>query len=131
MFEDISIGEDDVPPPIVEEDGQGAVVVANTSSTHRSLHRSAHSSGMESSVLRFKNVNFIVGKKGEEKNILTDVSGTVRWGRKCSRMRGFDCSGYVDSSASQTFLDALFRVYTDVLACMGPSGAGLVKFHVF
>ena len=82
MFEDISLGEDDVVPPIVEENGKGAVVV-NTS-THRSLHRSAHSSGMESSVLRFKNVNFIVGKKGEEKNILTDVSGTVRWGRKCT-----------------------------------------------
>lgn len=44
------------------------------------LH-SSHGSGMESSVLRFKDVNFIVGAKDKEKNILTDVSGTVRWGR--------------------------------------------------
>ena len=47
----------------------------------RRLH-SAHSSGMESSVLRFKNVNFIVGKGDKQKNILEDVSGKVKWGRK-------------------------------------------------
>lgn len=46
----------------------------------RRLH-SAQSSGMESSVLRFKDVNFIIGKGEKEKNILTDVSGTVKWGR--------------------------------------------------
>ena len=78
---DRSVGEDDVPPPLVEEDATGAIL-KNTSDEHRSLHRSKHASGMESSVLRFKNVNFLVGKKGAEKNILTDVSGTVRWGRK-------------------------------------------------
>jgi len=81
-----SVGEDDAPPsaapppprhpaeePFVEEEGGGQ---------NRSLHRSQHSQGMESSILRFKNVNYLVGKKGQEKNILTDVSGTVRWGRK-------------------------------------------------
>ena len=45
-------------------------------------YHSSHS-GMESSVLRFKNVNFIVGKGDTEKHILDDVSGTVKWGRKC------------------------------------------------
>jgi len=72
---DRSVGEDDVPPPMVEEDATGALATS-------SLHRSKHAAGMESSVLRFKNVNFLVGKKGAEKNILTDVSGTVRWGRE-------------------------------------------------
>ena len=44
---------------------------------------------MESSVLKFKNVNFIVEKRekmfgGEviQRNLLTDVTGTVKWGRK-------------------------------------------------
>ena len=55
----------------VEEDGTG---------TSRRLH-SAHSSGMESSIFRFKDVNFIVGSKDKKKNILTDVSGTIKWGR--------------------------------------------------
>lgn len=35
---------------------------------------------MESSVFRFKDVNFIVGAKDKEKHILRDVSGTVKWG---------------------------------------------------
>lgn len=36
------------------------------------LH-SQHSSGMESSVLRFKNVNFTIGKGDKQKYILQDV----------------------------------------------------------
>lgn len=79
----VSIGEDDVmgPPPVVEESGSGAPLPIEP--TSRSIHRTTRSSqGMESSILRFKNVNFIVGKKGKEKNILTDVSGKVKWGRK-------------------------------------------------
>jgi hypothetical protein len=47
----------------------------------RRLH-GGQSSGMESSVLRFKDVNFVIGKGDKQKNILTDVSGTVKWGRK-------------------------------------------------
>lgn len=60
--------------PSVEEDGTG--------SGNRNTKRlqSAHSSGMESSIFRFKNVNFIVGSKDKEKYILRDVSGTVKWG---------------------------------------------------
>lgn len=55
---------------VVDEDGSG---------THRRLH-SSHTSGMESSVFRFKDINFIVGSGDKQKNILTDVSGTVKWG---------------------------------------------------
>lgn len=54
-----------------EEDGSGHV---------RRLH-SSHGSGMDSSVFRFKNVNFVVGKKDAPRNLLTDVSGTIKWGR--------------------------------------------------
>jgi ABC-type transport system involved in Fe-S cluster assembly fused permease/ATPase subunit len=57
-------------PTVVEEDGTG---------TNRRLH-SAHASGMESSIFRFKDINFIVGSKDKQKNILTDVSGTIKWG---------------------------------------------------
>jgi ABC-type multidrug transport system ATPase subunit len=55
--------------PAVEEDGTGT--------SHR-LH-SSHS-GMETSIFRFKDVNFIVGSKDKQKNILTDVSGSIKWG---------------------------------------------------
>jgi ABC-type glutathione transport system ATPase component len=65
-------------------------------SSHNRTH-SSHAAGMESSIFRFKNVNFVVGTKGKEKYILRDVSGTCKWGR--------------------------------VLAVMGPSGAGKVRFH--
>jgi hypothetical protein len=54
--------------------------VAGEKNSVRRLH-SAQSSGMESSVLRFKDVNFVVGKGEKQKNILTDVTGTVKWGR--------------------------------------------------
>ena len=45
----------------------------------QSSHRRA---GMESSVLRFKDVNFVVGSGDKTKHILQDVSGKVQWGRK-------------------------------------------------
>lgn len=67
-----------------------------TASSHARRLISSHSTGMESSTLRFKNVNFIVeqptsmfSKEKTTKNILTDVSGTVKWGRKsteCCRL---------------------------------------------
>jgi hypothetical protein len=58
-------------------------VVAEVSGEKNTVQRlhSAQSSGMESSVLRFKDVNFVVGKGEKQKNILTDVTGTVKWGR--------------------------------------------------
>ena len=44
--------------------------------------QSAKSEGMESSILKFRNINFIVGnKKDYTRNILTDVSGIVKFGR--------------------------------------------------
>ena len=46
------------------------------------LRRSSHGGAMDSSVLRFKDVNFVVGKGDKEKYILQDVSGKVKWGRK-------------------------------------------------
>jgi hypothetical protein len=67
---------------VVEEaNEQDVIAVAEEKSSGvRRLHSSA-SSGMESSVLRFKDVNFVVGKGDKQRNILTDVSGTVKWGR--------------------------------------------------
>ena len=38
-------------------------------------------SGMESSILKFSNVNFTVGKGDKQKYLLTDVTATVKWGR--------------------------------------------------
>ena len=53
--------------------------------SQRRLH-SAQSSGMESSIFRFKNLNFVVPakkkKNEEDQHILRDVSGTVKWGRE-------------------------------------------------
>jgi hypothetical protein len=57
--------------------------------------QSSHSSGMESSILRFKDVNFIVGAGDKTKNILTDVSGTVRWHRRCDAYHGSSIPGTV------------------------------------
>mmetsp|Transcript_5277 Transcript_5277/g.6906 ORF Transcript_5277/g.6906 Transcript_5277/m.6906 type:complete len:638 (-) Transcript_5277:161-2074(-) len=37
--------------------------------------------GMENSILKFKDINFIVGSKDKKKNILTDVAGSVKFGR--------------------------------------------------
>ena len=59
--------------------------------TENTMSMSAHSGtnkrrGMESSILKFKDVNFIVGKKDKKKNILTDVSGVVRYGRVLAGM---------------------------------------------
>ena len=48
-----------------------------------SLDTPLHSSniGMESSVLKFSNVNFTVGTGDKKKFLLTNVNATVRWGR--------------------------------------------------
>jgi ABC-type multidrug transport system ATPase subunit len=40
----------------------------------------AMSSGMESSIFRFQNVNFVAGKGDAKKHLLKDVSGTVKFG---------------------------------------------------
>ena len=60
-------------------------IEANNNKTmeHAASTLSTHSKrpGMESSVLRFNNVNFTVGHGDKKKHLLTDVNATVRWGR--------------------------------------------------
>ena len=51
-----------------------------TGTSSLSLHH--RNVGMESSVLRFRDLNFVAGTKTEPKQILSDVSGSVKWGRK-------------------------------------------------
>ena len=47
-----------------------------------SKRSSSQHSGMQSSVFRFKNVNFVAGKGDNKKHLLQNVSGTVKYGRK-------------------------------------------------
>ena len=96
-------GEDPTPEQGVEEVVDDSVVPLSTksaSSVHR-LH-SEKSTGMESSILKFRNINFIVGSKDKKKNILTDVSGVVKFGRvlasKCEKERERESAcGFVQS----------------------------------
>lgn len=48
-------------------------------------NKSSHGSSMASSVVRFHDVNFVVGKGDKRRNILENVSGKVKWGRKSRR----------------------------------------------
>jgi ABC-type glutathione transport system ATPase component len=64
---------------IAQTDEEEGTHVTN-STTKRSRHGSSHRSAMNSSVFRFNNINFIVGKGDKQTNILTDVSGIVKWG---------------------------------------------------
>lgn len=77
-FEEPPVDES-VETPQQENDSTPSAT-ASVSSARR-LH-SAATSGMDSSVLRFKNVNFTIGKGDKEKQILQDVSGTVKFGRE-------------------------------------------------
>lgn len=52
------------------------------SSSSRKRYKSSRSSGMESSVFRFQNVNFTVGEGDKKRFLLKDVSGKVRFGRE-------------------------------------------------
>jgi len=64
--------------------GGAAADADQLQTSQRRLH-SAQSSGMESSIFRFKNLNFVVPakkKNDEDQHILRDVSGTVKWGRE-------------------------------------------------
>ena len=57
-----------------------------TQSVHSSMGNSSRRAGMESSVLRWKDVNFVAGKGKNEKHILRDVSGKVLWGHTLAIM---------------------------------------------
>ena len=63
--------------PIEVEDGKLGRSVSE--SKNRS---SSHGGSMASSVLRFNDINFVVGKGDKRKNILENISGKVKWGRK-------------------------------------------------
>jgi hypothetical protein len=54
-----------------------------TADTSILRHRSSHGGSMASSILRFNDVNFVVGKGNKRRNILENVNGKVKWGRKC------------------------------------------------
>lgn len=41
---------------------------------------SSTTTGMESSVLQFQNINFVVGQGEKQRHLLKDVSGTIKWG---------------------------------------------------
>ena len=65
--------------PSKVEEVEAQVATSSHSSGPKRIN-SSHS-GMESSVFRFKEVNFTVGKDDKKKYLLTDVSETVKWGR--------------------------------------------------
>lgn len=48
----------------------------------RSMSFSRQESSMASSVLRFNDINFVVGKGDKKRNLLENVNGKVKWGRK-------------------------------------------------
>jgi ABC-type multidrug transport system ATPase subunit len=69
--------------PLEDNENTQEKVMADSgedASVSRSKRLHSSHSGMETSILRFKDVNFLVGKGEKERNILTDVSGTVKWG---------------------------------------------------
>jgi ABC-type dipeptide/oligopeptide/nickel transport system ATPase subunit len=55
-------------------------IVGSTKNNASAVLRSAHESGMESSIFRFKDVNFVVPAKHGDKVIVQNISGTVKWG---------------------------------------------------
>lgn len=56
--------------------------ISNTqhSSSSKNANNSKRRGGMESSVLKFSNVNFTVGKGDKKKYLLENVNATVHWG---------------------------------------------------
>lgn len=81
----------------MKDESASATTPADYSS--HSAGQSARRSGMESSVLRFKNINFVGGKGKTEKNILVDANGKVSWGHVLAIM-GPSGAGYVQTVLS-------------------------------
>ena len=63
---------------ISNEEGQ----FLNKPTSFASKRSTSQHSGMQSSVFRFKNVNFVAGKGDSKKHLLQNVSGTVKYGRE-------------------------------------------------
>ncbi|KAL7574129.1 hypothetical protein ACA910_014814 [Epithemia clementina (nom. ined.)] len=76
-------GTDTAPEEEAEEAVDKSKPEVLSRKTSSQVHRlsSTKTVGMETSVLKFKNVNFLVGAKDKQQNILTDVSGVVKFGR--------------------------------------------------
>jgi hypothetical protein len=48
----------------------------------RSMSSTKHGGSMANSVLRFNDVSFEVGKGDKKRNLLENINGKVKWGRK-------------------------------------------------
>ena len=72
------VAEVDEEEGVTDNDGSSEENVVLTKKKTELLRK--HTS-MQSSVLRFKNVDFAVGSNENKKLILDNVSGTVKWGR--------------------------------------------------
>ena len=81
------VAEVDEEEGVTDNDGSSVENVVLTKKKTELLRK--HTS-MQSSVLRFKNVDFTVGNNENKKLILDNVSGTVKWGRVLAVCRSFE-----------------------------------------
>jgi hypothetical protein len=58
-------------------------------------NRSKPASSMASSILRFNDINFVVGKGDKRSNLLENVSGQLKWGRKFIHKYILSCSNHM------------------------------------
>eukprot|EP00541_Cyclophora_tenuis_P013819 CAMPEP_0116549230 /NCGR_PEP_ID=MMETSP0397-20121206/4761_1 /TAXON_ID=216820 /ORGANISM="Cyclophora tenuis, Strain ECT3854" /LENGTH=634 /DNA_ID=CAMNT_0004073937 /DNA_START=552 /DNA_END=2456 /DNA_ORIENTATION=- len=99
------------------------------SDAHR-VRKTNHSAAMASSVLRFKDVNFIVGKGDKEKYILQDVSGKVKHGHVLAIM-GPSGAGKTTLISALT-LDAFYGTPHGTVTLNGvPLNDHIFKRHCF
>ena len=56
--------------------------------TDRSMSSTRHGGTMANSVLRFNDVSFEVGKCDKKRNLLENINGKVKWGRKFDLANG-------------------------------------------
>jgi ABC-type multidrug transport system ATPase subunit len=103
---------------------------AIATSGHSRAQRSYHGSGMESSVFRFKDVNFVATAKGQDRHILRDVSGTCKWGHVLAVMGPSGAGKSVLISALT--LDAFFgKPYGSVTLNNVPLTDRIFKEHCY
>jgi hypothetical protein len=68
-----------------DETPPAASDTAAAATNAKQLHSAHSSSGMQASVLRFKDVSFTVGSGEKTKTILSDINGKVKWGQVLAR----------------------------------------------